>query len=154
MLKPEYKDKDFSRLPRILVTSGLLTKLSNPAIRVYLVILTYANYQTGLSYPTVKTISRLSGINKNLISKALKELILSGLVEKYKGSERFRYRNYYRIIRMPGVNLYNIPGKKQNPRRLLRGENGKFTSFELTCEPVPSNTEYPVPSLTESDTCP
>jgi len=122
------KDKDFSKFPQNIVRSGLLARLPNPAVRVYLVLLTYANYQTGMSCPTVKTISRLSGINKNLISNALNQLVICGLIEKYRGGKRFSYRNYYRIINNPRINLDVVPAKIYKPRKIFREKSGKFTS--------------------------
>jgi len=150
----EHKNKDFSKFPQAIVKSGLLAKLSNPAVRVYLVLLAHANYQTGLSYPTVKTISRLSGINKNLISKGLKELVICSLIDKFRGAKRFSYRNYYRIINMPRIILDAIPEKKRQPRKIFREKSGKFTSYGSVPGPVPSNMESLIPSFTESDTCP
>jgi predicted transcriptional regulator len=122
----EHKTKDFSKFPQAIVRSGLLTKLSNPAIRVYLVLLTYANYHTGLSFPLVKTITRLTGINKNLVYRALKELVASGLIEKSRGSKRYCHRNFYRVINMPQINLDAFPEKKRKHRKVLKGHRGRF----------------------------
>jgi predicted transcriptional regulator len=141
----EHKTKDFSKFPQTIVRSGLLTKLSNPAIRVYLVLLTHANYHTGLSFPTVKTISRLSGVSKNLISKALKELVTSGLIGKFKGSKKFRYRNYYRIINMPKIILDAIPEKIYRPQKILRERSGRFKSQKIVPGLIPSNTDNTIP---------
>jgi predicted transcriptional regulator len=142
-LRLEHKTKDFSKFPQAVVRSGLLTKLSNPAVRVYLVLLTYANYHTGLSFPTVKTLSRLSGASKNLIAKALKELVVSGLIGKFRGSKKFRYRNYYRIINMPKIDLDAIPEKTYQPQKILREQSGRFKSQKTVPCQIPSTRTTP-----------
>ena len=137
ILRSEQKSKDFSKFPQTIVRSGLLAKLSNPAIRVYLVLLTYANYHTGLSFPLVKTITGLTGINKNLVYRALKELVASGLIEKSRGSKRYCHRNFYRVINMPQIFLDALPEKKRKPRKIQKGQRGRFLSCKTVIEQAP-----------------
>ena len=137
-LQPTQKDKNFSKLYHEIVKNGFLTGLSSSAIRVYLVLLVYANYETGWSYPTVKTISRLSGVDKNRISKATKELDSFGLITKSRAGKRFEYKNYYRIVKHP-KGLFGIcPENTDKRRQIFRGKDGKF-------EPVPKNTDNDIP---------
>jgi len=137
-LKNVQGDKDFSKFYHEIVRNGFLTGLSSSAIRVYLVLLVYANYETGWSYPTVKTISRLSGVDKNRISKATKELDSFGLITKSRAGKRFEYKNYYRIVKHP-KGLFGIcPENTDKRRQIFRGKDGKF-------EPVPKNTDNDIP---------
>ena len=138
----QQKDKDFSKLRHEIVDSGLLAQLSSAAVRVYLVILRHANYETGLSYPTVKTISKESGVNKNLICSATTELVLNGLIDKSRAPKRFAYRNCYRILKHPKIPPDIIPKKTDKCRRYFHEKNGKF-------KPVPENTETDIPQNTD-----
>ncbi len=152
----EQKDKDFSKFRHEIVDEGLLAHLSNGAVRVYLVILRHANYKTGLSYPTVKTICKESGVNKNLISSATRELVLNGLIDKVKTSKRFAFRNCYRTIKHPKAPPCTIPKNTDKCRRYFQGKDGKFSEIpENTEHRVPINTDNGVPSNTDKcHTCP
>lgn len=151
----EQKDKDFSKFRHEIVDSGLLERLSNRAIRVYLVILRHANYETGLSYPTVKTISKESGVNKNLISSATRELVLNGLIDKSRAPKRFAFRNCYRIVKHLRIRPDIIPRNTDKCRRYFHGKNGKFKPVpKNTDNGIPQNTDSVIPKNTESDTYP
>jgi hypothetical protein len=138
-LKPTQKDKNFSKLYHEIVKNGLWARLSSPAIRVYGVLLTYAHYMTGWSFPTVKTIARLSGVNKNLVYKALRELELTGLIEKRKAKKRFAFRNAYRIVAHPEVYPHLLPAPTWKRKTPPKAQNGRFTHC-----PVPADTNCPV----------
>jgi hypothetical protein len=134
----EQKDKDFSKFRHEIVDKELLARLSNAAIRVYLVILRYANYDTGSSYPTVKTISKLSGVNRNRVSSATRELVLHGLIDKSRARKNFAFRNLYRVIKYPKIVPDIIPRNTDKCRKLPRDEDGKF-------KPIPRNTDNDIP---------
>jgi hypothetical protein len=154
-LTVEQKDKDFSKFRHEIVDEGLLAHLSNGAVRVYLVILRHANYETGLSFPTVKTICKESGVNKNLISSATRELVLNGLIDKVKTSKRFTFRNCYRTIKHPKAPPCTIPKNTDKCRRYFQGKDGKFKPVpENTETDIPKNTDNGIPGNTEFDTCP
>lgn len=142
----EQKDIEFCKFPPQMVKSGLLANLSSSVIRIYLTILAHANYKTGWSFPSVKTISRLSGVNKNRIASAVKELILQGLIERFKAGEKFRYRSYYRIIRSPKIMPVVFYEKKAKRKVIHKGKDGRFQKA--------GNSVYTFPSFSESDTCP
>lgn len=158
-LKVETKDKDFSKIPHLLIDSGLLAQLKPSEVKVFLVINRYANYYTGISYPTVKTITELSGVNKNTISKATKALVQKGLIEKVRTPKRFRFRNRYRVTKLKGFysNLASgiIPRKTDKCRKIFRGKDGKFKPVPKdTDTSIPSSTDRGIPTNTERCTCP
>jgi len=151
----EQKDKDFSKLRHEIVDSGVLAGLSSAAIRVYLVILRYAHYETGLSYPTVEIISKLSGVNKNRIASATRELTLSGLIDKYRAGKKFGFRNCYRVIKHPKIAPDTIPENTDKCKHFLRGEDGRFTPVPENRENgIPQNRDDHIPLSMESDTYP
>lgn len=148
LLTSKMKPKDnnsFSKFYPQIVKSGLLNRLSSSAIRVYLVLLVYSNYKTNWSYPTVKTISQLSGVNKNRIYKAVEELIDCGLIEKFRCGQRLEYRNYYRIIEFHKPPFDPIPIKRNKRVNLLRAKDGKFISWRFAGESVPQNMDKSTP---------
>lgn len=154
-LEKEQKDKNFSKLYHEIVRNGLWARLSSPAIRVYGVLLTYAHYKTGWSYPTVKTITRLSGVNKNLAYRVIRELELTGLIEKRKAKKRFAFRNAYRIISHPEIYSHLLPPPTWKRKTPSKAKNGRF----IRC-PAPVDTDCPVhrdkacPSGRDTCTCP
>jgi len=154
-LEDRQKDKNFSKLYHEIIKNGLWARLSNPAIRVYGVILIYAHYKTGWSYPTVKTLSRLSGVNKNLISRAIQELESFGLIRKNKTKKKFFFRNSYQIIPHPLIFPHLLPVKIKKRKSPLKGKDGRFKSVPSKMDnDIPLNMDTPVPSFVDSDTCP
>ncbi|MCM8778664.1 MAG: helix-turn-helix domain-containing protein [Candidatus Omnitrophica bacterium] len=95
------KDKDFSKLPHSLIDSGLVAKVKPSVLKVFLVINRFANYETGLSYPTVKIISELFGVNKSNIAPATKQLALLGLIEKKKRVKGFPLEIVTELLKIP-----------------------------------------------------
>jgi DNA-binding MarR family transcriptional regulator len=150
-MKNEPTDKDFSKIPHCLIDSGILGQLRPSEFKVYLVLNRFAHYKTGISYPSVKAINRISGVNKNNIARATKVLAQRRLIEKIHTGKRFGFRNRYRVINPQGINLLiaacTIPKKTEKRKGIFQGKNGKF-------QPHPLNTNYPHPSNTESGTCP
>lgn len=154
-LQPTQKDKNFSKLYHEIVRNGLWARLSSPAIRVYGVLLTYAHYKTGWSYPTVKTITHLSGVNKNLVYRALRELELTGLIEKRKTAKKFSSRNAYRIITHPEIYPHLLPVKIDKRKPSRKGADGKFTHNQPTADTdCPSSVDTQYPHIVDIDTCP
>lgn len=154
-LQPTQKDKNFSKLYHEIIRNGLWAMLSSPAIRVYGVLLTYAHYETGWSYPTVKTISQLSGINKNLVFRAIRELELIGLIEKRKGERRFAFRNAYRIIAHPEIYPHLLPPETEKRKTPLKGQDGRFThSPSIVDNECPVLVDNGSPSTVDICTCP
>jgi DNA-binding transcriptional MocR family regulator len=151
----EPKDKDFSKFYHEIVKSELLAELSSSAVRVYLVILVYAHYNTGWSYPSVKTLSRLSGVNKNLISRAIRELEHVGFIRKSKIRKKSYFRNGYQVIPHPAIFPHLLPVKIKKRKSPLKGKDGRFKSVPSNMDnDIPLNMDTPVPSFVDSDTCP
>jgi len=154
-LQPTQKDKNFSKFYPEIVKNGLWARLSSPAIRVYGVLLTYAHYKTGWSYPTVQTITRLSGINKNLVYRAIRELELTGLIEKRKARKRFGFRNGYRIIAHPEIYPHLLPVKTDKRKPTCKGADGRFTPSQPVADnECPSSADNQCPPNADTRTCP
>lgn len=158
-MKPEEKDKDFSRIPHLMIDSGLLAELRPSELRVFLVINRFADYTSGICYPTVRKISNLAGVNKDAIGKATNSLVQGGLIEKKKTGKRFGFRNQYRVTRLKGI--YSIlpgsivPKKTDKCKHILRGKDGRFLTIpKNTDNSIPQNTDNPGPSFTDSGTYP
>jgi len=122
---------------------------------VYLVLLRFANYDSGSSFPTVKTIRRLSGVNKNRIAEATGGLEQKGLIEKVRAGKNFAFRCCYRVIRHPKIVLTTIPKKGDKCRHSLRGKDGRFKPLPKNRDSgIPKNADNLVPTNSESDTFP
>lgn len=150
------KDRNFTRLRNEIVDDGWLPVLKDSELRVYLVLARFVNRESGLSYPTVNKICKLSGVNKNLICEATEGLASKGLAKKHRTGKKFKYRNCYRIIKHPKINFSTIPKRKRRKRRYLKGEkNGKFKPIPKGTERgIPNDTDRGIPSGSESLTCP
>jgi len=150
-----HKDKNFSKLYHEIVKNGLWARLSSPAIRVYGVLLTYAHYKTGWSYPTVKTITRLSGVNKNLVFRAIRELELTGLIEKRKARKKFGFRNGYLIISHPEIYPHLLPSREEKRKPPSKGNDGRFTHCPSTVDnECPPSVDNLCPQIMDAGTCP
>ena len=144
IMEMQGKDKEFFKIPHALVDSGLLDHLKGSEVKTLLVIYRYAHYNTGLSYPTVKTIVKLSGVNKNCIGPATKLFGLLGLIEKIRTGKRFSFRNCYKVIRSPKIDLSIIPINTDKRSRYFKGKGGKF-------EPIPKNMDNNSPIKSDNE---
>jgi len=141
-------DKEhFSKIPHWLIDEGLIAEARGSYVKVLLIICRYANYTTRLSYPTVKTIVRLSGINKNLVANATSYWKKRDVLEKKRASKRFGFRNCYKIKKPQSSHGSTIPGKTDKCRKFSRDKSGKFS-------PIPLNVDNGIPSNVESDIYP
>lgn len=149
------KDRNFSKTYHFVIDSGLLATLGGSDWKVFSVINRFANYTTGLSYPTVREISNLAGVNKNCIAPSTRRLALVGLIERVRTGRRFGFRNCYKVLKNPQTSPCIIPKKMDKCRRFSRGEDGKFKPIPFNTEnDIPSNTGQDHPSKTDSDTSP
>jgi len=139
------KWKSFSKFPNEIVQSGLLAALSNSALRIYLVLLNYSDWEEGWAFPSVKTISRDSGVNKNRISKGTEELVRAGLIEKNRERKQFWFRNTYRIIRNPSIDRRQLAPPRKRPCRPPQGKNGRFRSPKSEFSSIPHFVELACP---------
>lgn len=138
------KDKDFSKFPHSLIDTGIVAQLKPSDLKVFLIINRFANYKTRLSYPAVEKISELSGVNKSNIASSTRRLALIGLIEKIRTGRRFSFRNCYRVIKNPKIDLSIIPCNTDKRKKYFKGKDGKF-------KPIPSNTENNTPLNTDKD---
>ena len=158
-MKSEEKDKDFSRIPHLMIDSGLLAELRPSELKVFLVINRFADYKSGISYPGVRKISKLAGVNKDAIAKATDSLVQRRLIEKKTTGKRFGFRNQYRVTRLKGI--YSslppsiVPKKTDKCKHISRGKDGRFITIpKNTDNSIPQNTDNPGPSFTDSGTYP
>ena len=82
------QDHLFAKLPIALIKCGLYAELQPTSIVVYNVLLSYANFKTGVCFPSITTISTLSGLDRKTVIKAINELEDWGLIQvsRRKGS--------------------------------------------------------------------
>ncbi len=141
------KDKDFQKIPHILIDKGIWAKMNRKDVKIYVTINRYADYKSRIARPTVKTIARLSGVHPNHIASTVEKLSMMGLLEVWESSGRFHFRNIYRIAKKeeidPDIALRIIPQKTEQCRVIIRGADGRF---------IPKNTDKGVPQLTEEAT--
>ena len=143
------KDKDFSKIYHIVVDSGILSKLNGKEAKIYIVLCRYADYVTGISKPTVMTISRLSGVSKNDVKKSIDKLEAMGLILTERTGERFQFRRIYGVIRKdwiePAFALSVIPANKKGHIKVSRDDKGRFLG-------VPESSDSPIPAAVDAET--
>lgn len=86
--------------PHEVVRSGLWKKLSKGARTVFPVICTFANFESGECYPSIRTIAELSGTGTGRILEAIEELVKAGLLVRWSGNHT--QSNRYKVT-LPGV---------------------------------------------------
>lgn len=91
------QDHLFAKLPIALIKSGLLAELKPSSVVVYNVLLSYADFNTGKCFPSIPTICTLSGLVRQTVIDALKELEDWGLVEviRRQGSHNVYQLQYW-----------------------------------------------------------
>ncbi len=76
-----------------------MRELSHPALKVFLVLLSYRNASSARAYPGLEKIAKQSGFTRRTVYEAVEELIGAGLVEKFpqkrwQDSNRFTTNEY------------------------------------------------------------
>ena len=150
------KDRDFFKVPTVLVESSLLARMKPSEIKVYCVIGRYADYKTGRSFPSISRICELSGMNKNVVCKAIKRLEYFGVVQKYRAPKGFKFKNVYKVIRNPIINPCIIPQKMERKSTRSRGKDGKWRADpkDVKDNTFPRKVEAVIPHKMETDTIP
>lgn len=141
------KKQHYLTIPHIVVDSGLLAVMKPSEIKVYAVITRYKNFRTGWCFPSVDTISRDSGYNKNVVCKATKRLESYGLILKRRSPKTLNFRNLYKVLEDPEINFNIIPQKMEKRGQRVRGKDGKWKA-------APQNSENAIPRNMETDTIP
>lgn len=67
-------DTQWFHLFRSMVKQGDIAKFSGSALKVYIVIKSYANFSSGASFPSEQTISSDSGLSTSQVKRCIKEL--------------------------------------------------------------------------------
>lgn len=78
---------------KAMIDNGDVARMGPYAVTVYLVIKSFTNFNTGLSFPSVETISAKSGISAVQVKRCLKILEETGYISK----ERAGKNNVYRL---------------------------------------------------------
>jgi len=147
-LEENKRDGDFFKIPHVVVDSELLARMKPSEIKAYLVIAKFAHYRTGKAFPSVAKVCKLSGMNKNVVCKAIKRLEYYGLIEKYRAPKGFKFHNVYRVLRNPEINPVIIPQKVEKRSERYRKKDGKWGV-------IPQNMETDTfPQNVESDIIP
>jgi hypothetical protein len=89
-------DPFFFRVEHDLLRSEAFKDLGGSAIKVYLVIGMYADFDTGWAYPSIRTIARQAGLSRQTVLAALAELTGAGLLASRKSQGR---TTAYQIVR-------------------------------------------------------
>ena len=87
------KRQDFFMVPNAIVKSGLWARMKPSEKDVYIVLAQHAHYDSGLAYPSVRTIAKLSGRCLEAVLNATKKLVEYGLIEKKKARRRIQISN-------------------------------------------------------------
>ena len=119
--------KDFGTIPHAVVDSGLWAKMKPSEKSVYIVLVRYANYNTGFCFPNIKTISEKARISKTHVCTALKQLVIYGLITKKRAPKGLKFRNIYNVISEPQIDLHTLPQKMEKKCERCRDDKtGKF----------------------------
>ncbi len=124
-------DSFFFRVDHDLLRSESFKSLGGSAIKVYLVIGLYADFETGWAYPSVRTIARQAGLSRQTVLTAIDELAHAGVlaVQRVPGKS-----NAYRILRhAPQRPKGKREQEVQKPRRtgLESLQEGPLTGLEF-----------------------
>lgn len=88
---PNLKYELFGKLFHWIVDRGVNMNMTGNAAKVLIVLLRYANFKSGQVIIKNETISKKSGIHISEVSKAIRNLIDSGIIESKR-------KGYVRII--------------------------------------------------------
>src|SRR5438132_7134030 len=86
----------FFRVEHDLLRSESFKTLGGSAIKVYLVLGLYADFETGWVYPSIRTIARQAGLSRQTVLGAIDDLARLGLLATSKTRGR---STAYKIIR-------------------------------------------------------
>ena len=77
-----------------LIKSGEIVRMGHSAFCVLMVIRSYVNFQTGVSFPSIETIAALTGLRERQVFRQLRVLENMGYVTKRKDGRR----NIYTLV--------------------------------------------------------
>lgn len=117
----------FLRVPREVVSSGMVRSMTPSTLKVYLILCNFAHYKTGTCFPSINKIRELSGVNKNAICSATRRLTELGLILKRRAPRAFKFKNVYTIIRAPEIDPSIVPQRMDKRGSKSRGKGGRWT---------------------------
>lgn len=107
-------DSFFFRVDHDLLRSESFKSLGGSAIKVYLVIGLYADFDSGWAYPSVRTIARQAGLSRQTVLTAIDELTRAGVLAAQRVPGK---SNAYKILRQaPQRPRGKAAGAVQNPK--------------------------------------
>lgn len=143
--------KNFFMKSNIVIDSGLAARMKPSERAVYDILCRFAHPVSGLCYPSIPTICKLSGYSKTPVCAATKQLSVYDVIEKelvaFKNKKNTKkkpiFRMAYRVLREPKIEPVSIPWKSEQYKTLLRGEGGKFIALPTNSEShtLPANSE-------------
>lgn len=137
------KDRNFFKIQNEIVDSGLLAVMKPSEVKVHLVIGRHIHYKHGRAFPSIESICKLSGMNKNVVCKATKRLEYYGVIKRYRAPLGLNFRTVYQIVKNPKINPLVIPQKAKKRIERYRKKDGKFGVIPQNMETVifPQNVE-------------
>jgi len=79
---------------RAMFDSGEVSEMGSPAFLCWVCLRTYSDFNTGMAYPSIETLSEKLRQSTKSTSNQIRTLIDMGYVRKYKS----KGRNYYQVI--------------------------------------------------------
>ena len=89
-------DSLFFRVEHDLLKSDSFKQLGGSAVKVYLVIGLYSDFNTGWAYPSIRTIAQQAGLSRQTVLTAINDLVTSGVMATHKSRGR---ATAYQILR-------------------------------------------------------
>jgi len=119
----------FIRFPIQIITSGIIEFMGKSHLRVYMCLDFYKN-RKHQSFPSLETIRKKIKMDREIIQKAIKDMIEWGLIKKAH-VRREKGKGYRTIYTLPQEPLIKIPHKKirekiLNSAKQKRDSKGRF----------------------------
>ena len=87
----EGKGRNFGKLYHFIIDSGALAAMKPTDLKLYSVLLRYADFRTGNARPTDQTIAGKAGVNRSSIPPARARLQGMGLIKAWRHQGRWHY---------------------------------------------------------------
>jgi len=133
-------DPFFFRVEHDLVRSDSFRQLNGSAVKVYLVIGLYADFETGWAFPSIRTIAKQAGLSRQTVLNAVEELVSQGIVATSKSVGR---STAYRI-------LHSSPPRPSSKSK--KDKHYQSKNFSEQDQSVPQSLEQPLESVLISRT--
>lgn len=150
--KAKKRMEGWTKFQNFIIDKGIWARLSRKAKALYPVLLSHAHYATRVGCLTVPTLKRETGLSKEDIPEARKELVDKGLIKIWRKG----YLNFFQILDIYPQNMDTYPLEEVSIRKrrthIPRNKtNGRFTSPQNTDNGSPQNTDaYLCPQNTDT----